>query len=56
MLSLSLYTMLKLPKTSSPQKLLGYDCVTLYKHYALLRVDLPNIVAFTQLDLSKACD
>ena len=30
MLSSSWYTMLKLFKTSSPQKLLDYDCVTLY--------------------------
>ena len=26
----SLYTMIKLSKTSTPQKLFDYDCVTLY--------------------------
>ena len=30
MLNSSLYTMLKLSKTSSLQKLFDYDCVTLY--------------------------
>ena len=30
MLSSSLYTMLKLSKTTSPNKLFDYDCVTLY--------------------------
>ena len=30
MLSSSLDTLLKLSKTTSPQKLLAYDCVTLY--------------------------
>ena len=31
MLSLSLYGMLKLSKTISPQKLFVYDCITLYE-------------------------
>ena len=32
MLSSSLYAMIKLSKTSSPQKLFDYDCVTLYSN------------------------
>ena len=30
MLSVSIYAMIKLSKTPSPQKLFDYDCVTLY--------------------------
>ena len=30
MLSSSLFTMLKLSKTTSPNKLFDYDCITLY--------------------------
>ena len=47
MLSSSLYTMLKLSKTKSPQKLFQSDCITLY---------LPECVEegpFTSLLLSK---
>ena len=36
MLSPTLYTMLKLSKTSSSQKLFDYDCVTLYLNYLRL--------------------
>ena len=35
MLSSSLYTMLKLSKASSPQKLFDYDRVTLYKNFTI---------------------
>ena len=31
----ALYTMLKLPKTTSPNKLFDYDCVTLYFEHDL---------------------
>ena len=34
MMSSSLHTMLKLSKTSSPQKLFDYNCVTLYLNLA----------------------
>ena len=45
MLSSSLYTMLKLSKASSPQKLFDYDRVTLYKisQQILLRLGILNI-------------
>ena len=36
MLSSSLYAMLKLSKKRSPQKLFGYDCITLYLNLAKL--------------------
>ena len=32
MLSSSLYTLLTLSKTTSPQELFAYDCVTLYRY------------------------
>ena len=35
MLSSSLVTLLKVSKTTSPQKLFAYDCVTLYARRAL---------------------
>ena len=40
MLSLSLDTLLKVSKTTSPQKLFAYDCVTLY----IFRVGLDDEV------------
>ena len=36
MLSSSLHTMLKSSKTTSPNKLFDYDCVTLYKNRDLI--------------------
>ena len=49
MLSLSLYTVLKLSKTTSPNKLLHNDCVTLYLSFSFLdwKLGLPyNICAW----------
>ena len=37
MLSLSLYAMLKLSKTTSPQKLFDHDCITLYTFLNLIQ-------------------
>ena len=52
MLSSSLDTSLKVSKTTSPEKLFGYDCVTLYKKTFCDKNT--NILAFHTLGL-KCC-
>ena len=42
MLSSSLYTMLNLTKTTSPNKLFDYDCITLYIHICKMSIELPD--------------
>ena len=42
MLSSSLDTLLKVSKTTSPQKRFAYDCETLYIHYVTVRMDISD--------------
>ena len=43
MLSSSLFAMIKMSKTSSPQKLFDYDCVTLYVSIDVSVVDIEKV-------------
>ena len=42
MMSFSLYTMLKLSKTTSPNKLFDYNCVTLYNNLENEKCSFPK--------------